>query len=158
MSALTTLLENTLRTGTSATLATTLAAAICGEIENRSPLAPINAVSHIPWGDEAASHDEPSWKYTATGLGLNAGAVTGWAAIYEWLHGQREDQKNLAGILVDGAIVSALAFVTDYYLVPRRLTPGFELRLSNGSLWGIYAALALSLSAGSLMNCCESNS
>lgn len=136
-----------LQTGITASAATTVAAAVCGALEQGNSVAPINAVSHIPWGDEAARHDELSWKYTATGLGLNTAAVTSWAAIYEW--GCRNiPDDDAAGALTEGVLVSALAYLTDYHVVPRRLTPGFEKRLSNYSLLGIYATLALSLALG----------
>lgn len=138
-----------LQTGITASAATTVAAAVCGALEQESPLAPINAVSHIPWGDEAARHDELSWRYTATGVALNTAAVTSWAAIYEWGCGHLADD-DVQGALAGGAMVSALAYLTDYHVVPERLTPGFEKRLSNRSLLGIYATLALSLAAGRL--------
>ena len=51
------------------------------------------------------------------------------------------------GLLVCAtAYVSATAYVTDYCVVPKRLTPGFELRLPRRALAPIYAALALGLS------------
>lgn len=50
-----------------------------------------------------------------------------------------------------GAAVSTLACVTDYHVVPKRLTPGFELRLPAGALAAAYAALALGLSARELL-------
>src|SRR5688500_515379 len=43
--------------------------------------------------------------------------------------------------------VSILAYVTDYYLVPRRFTPGFELSLSRRSCPWVYGALAAGLVA-----------
>jgi hypothetical protein len=46
--------------GAVATIATTAVAGLCGEIENNSVAAPLNAVSHIVWGDEAARHARPS--------------------------------------------------------------------------------------------------
>lgn len=138
-----------LQTGITASAATTVAAAVCGALEQNSPLAPVNAVSHIPWGDEAAQQDELSWKYTATGLALNTAAVTSWAAVYEWGCSHLADD-DVAGAVTGGAVVSALAYITDYHVVPERLTPGFEKRLSNQSLLGIYATLALSLALGRL--------
>jgi len=66
--------------------------------------------------------------------------------------GQRyEELPSFGKAIAGGAIVSALAYVTDYHLVPKRLTPGFEKRLSNKSLFGIFATLALSLAVGSMM-------
>jgi hypothetical protein len=53
--------------------------------------------------------------------------------------------------LTGGTIIAAIAYIVDYHVVPRRLTPGFEMRLSNRSLLAIYGTLALSLGLGSLM-------
>ncbi len=48
-------------------------------------------------------------------------------------------------------MVAGIAYVTDYRLVPRRLTPGYEKRVSGRSLFVIYGVLALSLGAGALL-------
>lgn len=145
------LIQHSLNTGIVASAATTLAASVCGALEDGETIAPLNAVSHIIWDDEAAEQTELSYQYTATGVALNAAAVTSWAAIHEWGFGEVADKKDIAGTFLGGALVSAAAYITDYHIVPRRLTPGFELRLSNRSLFGIYATLALSLAAGSLL-------
>ena len=144
-------LQDSLSTGAVATVATTVAAAACGQAEDGHVIAPINAVSHILWGDEAATHEEPSYQYTLPGLALNAVAVTGWAGVHELLFGKAAAQGRTAEVLLGGAFVSALAFVTDHRVVPDRLTPGFEKRLSNGSLLGIYGTLAIALGVGSLL-------
>jgi hypothetical protein len=81
---------------------------------------------------------------------LNAAAVTSWAVVHEALFGRLGKQRYSLGGLISGTCVSFLAYVTDYYLVPSRLTPGFEKRLSNRSLFGIHAALAFGLAAGTL--------
>ncbi len=135
-------------TGAVAGVATTVAAAACGKIEGKTAAAPINAVSHIVWGDEAATVDEVDPAHTLTGIALNSAAVLSWAALHELLLGE---EKNAAKSLLGGVAVAALAYVTDYYVVPDRLTPGFEKRLSNGSLFGIYATLALSLGIGGIL-------
>ena len=54
---------------------------------------------------------------------------------------------DVTATLLSGAAVSALAYLTDYHVVPSRLTPGFEKRLGGRSLLAIYAALAFSLAA-----------
>lgn len=149
MRSATELIEDTLWSGAIATATTTAAASLCGQLEEGESIAPLNAISHILWGDEAASHEAASVKYTMPGVVLNAGAVTGWAGVHELLFGGRRRPESLAGALAGGAAVSALAYVTDYYIVPNRLTPGFEKRLSNQSLAGIYTTLAVSLGAAS---------
>jgi hypothetical protein len=151
MSRLEQLAEDTLLTGAVATAATTLAVSALGQLEDGEPIAPINSVSHIAWGDEAAKHEEASVKYTLTGALLNAAAVIGWAGIHElavWRLGARRSQ---AASLAVGAAVAGLAYVTDYHIVPRRLTPGFEKRLSNRSLAAVYGVLAVSLGVGTLL-------
>jgi len=163
------LAQNTLRTGGVASAATTLAAAVCGVIEERNAVAPLNSVSHIAWGDRAARQESASWKYTLTGLALNSAAVTSWATLHELFFGQgshaldasSNQSKRTAPVqamtrvvaksLLGGAVISSLAYVTDYKLVPAWLTPGFEKRLSNRSLLGIYVSLALGLALGGLL-------
>jgi len=144
-----TLLQKTRETGTIAGVATTVTAVLCGMIEENKPLAPLNAVSHIVWGETAAHQDNLSAKFTATGLALNTIAVTLWAGVFEWIQSRAVEKPDLTQSLINGAAVSGLAFMTDYYLVPKRLTPGFEKRLSNASLLAIYSTLALDLALGS---------
>lgn len=50
--------------------------------------------------------------------------------------------------LLGGAATAALAYLTDYHVVPRRLTPGVEKRLTGRSLFLVFGALAVGLSAG----------
>jgi hypothetical protein len=148
---LTNWLINTLEATVPASAATTAVVALCGHAEHGNPVAPINAISHIVWGDEAARQDDPSGAYTATGLALNTAAVASWAGVYEAAFGGRARRGDLGAGLVGGALVSALAYITDYYIVPERLTPGFEKRLSPASMLAVYTTLALSLPAASLM-------
>jgi hypothetical protein len=148
MQSATKVLNDSIATGAIATADTTAAASVCGRIEEGEPIAPLNAISHILYGDEAATHNEPSTKYTMPGILLNTAAITGWAAVHEIMFSARRPQ-SLPAALAAGAATSALAYVTDYCLVPKRFTPGFEKRLSNKSLAGIYATLALSLGVAS---------
>jgi len=150
MSPLTDIVTRTLQTAGPATAATTLAVAACGSFDDENPIAPINAVSHIAWGDEAAEQEDASLKYTLPGATLNAVAVTSWAAVYELGFGRRARQGSVSAAVAGGVATAALAYFTDYYLVPKRLTPGFEKRLSSPSMFAVYAALAASLPLASL--------
>jgi hypothetical protein len=69
-----------------------------------------------------------------------------WSAVHAFL----PEPRSVFGAARNASIVSALAYVTDYYVVPRRLTPGFEQRLSRKSLLGTYAVLAGSLAVSAL--------
>jgi hypothetical protein len=82
---------------------------------------------------------------------LNTLAVASWAAVYEGLFGSAARRGNTAAAVLGGISVAGLAYVTDYYVVPRRLTPGFEKRLSAPSMLAVYATLALTLPIASLL-------
>ena len=87
-------MSDTLRTGAIASTATTIAAAALGEAVDGEPVAPINAVSHIVWGDQAATVEDVDVRHTVTGLALNTAAVTGWAGIHEMLM-PRDGTRNV---------------------------------------------------------------
>lgn len=140
-----TLLQRALVSGSLAAAAVTLAVAVAGRRAAGSSTAPLNATSHFLWGERAGREDGYSVKYTATGFAANYGASVFWALFYEAL------PRGMPP-LARGAAVSALAYLTDYHVVPKRLTPGFELRLPGGALAAAYAALALGLSARDLVS------
>lgn len=137
--------------GTLAAAVIALTAAALGKAENGRAIAPINAISHMLWGNHAARRVKPSLKYTGTGLALNEAASIFWSVIYEKFFGLAARRGNVAKALGGGAVVAAAAYVTDYHIVPKRFTPGFEKRLSGRALFGIYAAMALSLGVGALL-------
>jgi hypothetical protein len=129
----------------STTLATV---ALCGHIEDGDAVSPINAISHIVWGDEAYTQRDLSLKYTATGALINDVSVWSWALLHEWLFGKAQDEGNIKKSLFGGVLISLLAYVVDYHFVPKRLKPGFERHLQPKSLLVIYAVLALTLGLG----------
>ena len=129
-------------------LATTLALMACGYGDEGNAWTPLNAVSHIAWGDEALEQKTFSVKYTLVGALLSVSSVGGWAALHEMLCGEAEEREQV-GVSLAGAVgVAALAWLIDYKVVPRRLQPGFESRVTRRSMWLIYAVLAVAL-AGS---------
>ena len=136
------------RSGAYATVATTAAIAICGAIENNNPAAPVNAISHMAWGDRSARQERTSIKYTGVGAALNPAARVAWAAFSHIIFKPHERRATPAGALARGAATAGIAYVVDYHVVPERLTPGFEKRLSNGALFAIYAAMAVGLAIG----------
>jgi hypothetical protein len=120
-----------------------------GKLENGPAAGPINAVSHILWGYHAVATDDVDVQHTLTGAALNAAAVTSWAGVHE-LFMPRSGAPSVRRALLGGVATASLAYLTDYHVVPRRFTPGFEKRLSAVALLGMYATPALSLAAGSL--------
>ena len=130
------------------TVGTTAAVALCGVSELRNAAAPLNAISHIVWGEEATRRDAVSVKHTLVGTVLNAAAMCAWSAFHQILFRPHRRRPTVVGALARGTATAGIAYVVDYHVVPKRLTPGFEERLSGRSLFAIYAALAASLAIG----------
>jgi len=137
-----------LQTAAVSTVATTLTAAACGAIERGNPAVPLNAVSHIAWGETAARRRKVSMKYTGVGVALNAAAMLSWAAFHHVVFTPANRRPGAVEGVMRGVGTAAIAYVVDYHVVPKRLTPGFEKRLSGWSILSVYAALAVSLAVG----------
>jgi hypothetical protein len=116
---------------------------LIGKMTIGKAVAPLNAIGHILWDHKAAREDKSSVKYTGSGLILNQLACLFWAGCYEALI----EENRPAGIC-KAAAVSAVAYLTDYHVVPRRFTPGFEFVFPRRMFPYLYAALAISLVAG----------
>jgi hypothetical protein len=142
--------RSTIQTGTLTNLGCAAAAALMGAAERGSPILPINAISHVVWGDRDRPRPELSWHDTATGLVVNQAACSFWA----WLHLALlpSGQGSLARVVTQAAAISFAAYVTDYHVVPRRFTPGFEKVLPRTAFLQIYAAIAAGLAVGSLLD------
>ena len=128
------------KSGVVSSAAVAITAAIRGRIELGDSLRPLNGISHILWGPQAGKVNTINVKYTLAGLVLNTAACGFWA----WLY-QRTSRASVPEAAVGAVGVAALAYVTDYHLIPRRFTPGFELNLSRRSFPWLYAALAAGL-------------
>lgn len=133
--------------GTLAAAAVSLVASLASRRVTGAYATALNSTSHFLWGDRAARRHSVSMKYTGVGAASNFAASIFWALVYEGLGRKRSAGRALR----DGVLTSAIAYVVDYHIVPRRLTPGFELRLPNKALAGIYAALAFGLAAHDLL-------
>jgi hypothetical protein len=126
-----------------ATVSTTVA--VAGVRDSGNAVAPANATSHIAWGESAAAVESVDAKHTLVGMVLNAGACVFWATFYEKWFGRAAERGEVGTALLGGAAVAAVAYVTDYHFVPKRLTPGWEARISPRSVAAAYVVLALSL-------------
>jgi hypothetical protein len=131
--------------GAIACTATAAAAAFRGARDSGSAVAALNAPSHVAWSGEAAAARAFDVRHSLLGLLINYGASVFWAVIYERAFGTAAARGDAVTALAGGGAVAALAYVTDYQLMPKRLTPGWEERVSGRSLALIFAAMALSL-------------
>lgn len=144
-------LRNALVRGTGASVASAIAAAACGRRETGSALAAINAVSHWAWGDADARRDGFTWKHTVVGAATHHAAALFWALCFERLFVSKRRRVAMPRLAAEAAAMSALACAVDYTITPKRLTPGFELRLSKRSLVAIYVAFAAGLAIASVL-------
>jgi hypothetical protein len=120
-----------------------------GRSERGSAAAPINAISHLVWPRAALRHGEPSLRHTGTGAALHYASSLLWGGLYSWLRHRRR-RPNAANAVFDAAAVGAVAAVVDLKLMPPRLTPGFERKLSRPGVGWVYVALAAGLALGGL--------
>ena len=123
-----------------------LAAALA---EGQPVVRPINATSHWLNGDRAGQVRRADLRHTAVGAATNQSAALFWGTLFA-LHLSRKEQLETATIARDAALMGVIASVVDYGLIPRRLTPGWELSLSKTSVGLTMAAMALGLGLGGL--------
>lgn len=139
--------RNALTTAGVTTAATTLAALAISKLSTGSAAAGLNATSHILWGDEAATVDGFEPRYTLVGGLLNAGAMLAWSV----MHAATPRSRGPLGALSKGLLTSGIAYVTDYRVVPARLTPGFEKRFSPRGMAWMYGILGAAFGVAGLI-------
>ena len=147
-----------------ATLPTILIVAVLGAVvtmavlmsvtlrEKKPALEGVNAISHIFFDKQALGQANFSAKYTLSALLLNFGAMLGWAAVAEasFVLLKLPPREFTTSAMV-AIVVSVMAYVVDFHVVPKRLTPGFELVISKRSLLIIYVGLAVAFFIGAML-------
>jgi hypothetical protein len=137
-----------LRSGSVASVVTTLVLAACGACERADAPAPLNGPSQWIWGRHAAYRRGFSSRYTLAGYAIHHAMSVFWATVFEKLRRRAGTRK--AVVFADAAATAALACAVDFRVVPDRLSPGFQKQLSRTSLLLVYAAFCLSLAATAL--------
>lgn len=142
-------LRTMLYSGAGAALFSLTAIALLSRIEGRDASRPINATSHVLWGDEEATGDGIDRRRTLPGLVINVGAGFFWGAVYALLT-PRPPERSRSEVVGRALATSLLAALVDYGLIPRRMRPGWELVLSSRSVAAALAAMGIGLAAGGL--------
>jgi hypothetical protein len=133
--------------GGAAALTSALVAARESLDQGSSGVAPLNAVTHCLWPEQAFDERRPSLRFTGVGAVIHGGSGIFWGLLYEMLRGR---SHSAARIATAAAATAATAYVVDYHVVPKRLTPGFEAHISKRSFPKIYVALGVGLAIASL--------
>lgn len=134
------LLQHVLRTGLIAGVVSGAAALALSRLRNERAAPALNAVSHIAWGGRPPAHAGKGGRNFLVGTGLHIGASMFWATFFEGLFG-RSARAHASRAWLGGGVTAALAYLTDYHVVPQRLRPGMEAYLPRWALYGVYAAL-----------------
>jgi hypothetical protein len=118
-----------------------------GRAEAGSAAAPINAPSQWLHGRESLREEGLTWRHTALGALVHGASSMLWAGLYDLLRERRERRGSgsTGAALADAAAVTAVAAVVDFKLVPDRLSPGFQHRLSRPAVVLAYASFAAGL-------------
>lgn len=143
--------------GTIASIASTIALSILGKAELGKTAAPINGPSQWIWGRHAPYQDRFSLRYTIVGYAIHHAASVFWALWYEKLRQRMGPPESAASALAPAVITATAAYAVDFHFTPKRLTPGFENRLSQRSLLMVYGTFALGLGATALVRYCKSS-
>lgn len=99
-----------------------------------------NATSQWLWGAPARRKRLPNLRHTAVGYLIHHASSVFWAGFFERAALHRPSRS--AALAVTTAVV---AYVVDYHVVPRRLSPGFDRRMHPHHLPLAYAAFAAGL-------------
>lgn len=134
-------------TGTLAGLLSMGVMAQRGRRETGSAIAPINAPSHWVYGEPALRQDAASLRYTVPGALIHQASGVFWGLLFDQLL-RGGSGRTLKRIALGAAGTTAVAALVDLKLVPQRLTPGFERRLSTRSVFMTYGAFAVGLALG----------
>jgi hypothetical protein len=124
-------------------VASTAALALRGRTDAGAAAAPINAISHWFFGDRAFRRDETNFRNTFLGYAIHHAMSVFWAVPFEASRGLTRQRSSVRALGT-----ATVACIVDYTITPRRLTPGFEKRLSKPSIALVYLAFAAGLSLG----------
>ncbi|WP_250537193.1 hypothetical protein [Caballeronia sp. AZ10_KS36] len=135
--------------GIMAGLLSTAALAACGRLHGTRAAAPVSAVSHWVWPQEVNQTARPEPRHFLTGLAIHQIMSIGWAAGnalafaavrrslgHRQAHGRR---------IALAAATTLAAAASDYVVVPKRFTPGFEYHLPVAHIAAVYVAFGAGL-------------
>lgn len=134
-----------LRSGAAASLLSTAMLLAVGRKETGWLFAPTNATSQWVWGEKALRAHRLTWRHTATGYLIHHAASVFWATLHARVVAESTAPVTRSRALTEGLVTAAVACFVDYQLTPRRLTPGFEHRLSRRAMCCVYAAFGLGI-------------
>lgn len=144
-------LRRSLISGSLASIASAISLSLLGKKELNRSAAPINGPSQWIWGKHAPYVNRFSFRYTVVGYCIHHAASIFWATWYEKFRKNTPTTNEIYVAVTSAVVTTATAYAVDFYLIPKRLTPGFEKRLSKRSLILVYGTFALGLATPVLL-------
>jgi hypothetical protein len=143
------LLERAVISGSAASVVSAAILVARGQAELNAPAAPLNGPSQWVWGLHAPYVNGASVRHTLLGYVIHHTASIFWGCFYEFAITRRKARHpvDIAKVAVGTSVTAAFV---DYCLTPERLTPGFQKRLSFGSMVLVYAGFAVGLAAATI--------
>jgi hypothetical protein len=145
------ILTKALITGSIASAVSAGMLGLLAKAEGKDVVQPVNATSHWLHGEDAGTRTAVDVEHTATGYATHHAANVFWAALFETLQSAAPDARP-GKVIRDAALVSTIAAVVDYGIVPSRLTPGWEGPLPIRSVAGGFVGMACGLAIGGLVS------
>jgi branched-subunit amino acid transport protein len=133
-----------IRSGTIASITSTMALMICGGLERKGVAAPLNGPSRWVWGEHASYERRATLRHTVTGFLVHHAASIFWGIVHQSIF-YRWNESDRKTRIVHGLSTATSAALVDYGVTPKRLKPGFDNHLSLPSLICVYAAFGLGL-------------
>lgn len=145
------LIRDILCAAAGAGLASGAVAAGVARSEGDGALQPLNATSHWLHGAAAGRVRRLDGAHTGVGVATHLLSALFWAVPYAvWL---RRARRRGTGEVVGGALgTAAVALAVDYLVMPRRLTPGWELVVGRSGVAAAFLGLGLGLAGGALVS------
>ena len=136
--------------GSAASIASTVCLSLAGKAELNRLAAPLNGPSQWVWGRHAPYENRFSLQYTIVGYLIHHAASVFWAILHEKLRQRMARADAATAAIVPAVATTTAAYIVDFHFTPKRLTPGFEHRLSRGALLMVYGSFAIGLAAAAL--------
>lgn len=141
--------KDAVSSGAAASLLSTFVLGAASKFEAGHAAAALNSTSHWLWGDREAKTNDVSMRHTGVGFVTHHASAYFWAVLYERFAGEAAE-RSVPSALAAGLGMAAVACAVDYTLTPRRLTPGFELRLSKPAMAAGFVAFGVGLASAGI--------
>jgi hypothetical protein len=110
--------------------------------ERGDAVRPLNGPSQWVWGRYAPHVRGASLKHTLVGYAIHHAMSVFWATVFERY---RPHTLSAPATAAAAGVTATVAYVADFGIVPKRVSPGFETELSRACVIATYVVIAATL-------------